>query len=229
MEHSREKLKNTLKGLKDDPMRIIYTENFVEQTDRRDIPEDLVDELLTNEKPTKINEIKGEHGRFEVIYSSSDFGDLTVVLILFNLTEVILITAFSTSDASDCFDTMMDFKCIYDSTLDLLDLHSRYGFRHCRTVMVESGFNIDFDYCGYPVAVEMMMASKRFKIRSDNLSSSKFFSQIEVENESIRIKITAYPNYGQSKTIEWEIPNTFGISTGRFEFEGRDELRQMID
>ena len=213
---------NVLGNLKEDPMRITFTEHFLEQINRRNIPDMYVTDLLETGNPVEIKKIGKCPSRFELEYAPDDSNELHVTFDLFNHDSIILILAFVKNDEfDDLQDNLLEFECIYDSAFDLMDLHSRYGFRYGQTIEMEPGFNIDFDSCGYPVAVEIIRASKKFKLKQKTLSYAKLKGWIEIGPNMIRIRIEVSVRLTDVKTrvLENEVPNVYGIKTGRFKFD----------
>lgn len=218
MSYKKKNLEHALSHLKEDRMRITYTEHYLEQIKIRDIPEDFVEELLMYETPTEINEVEWNSNRFELKYSSSAFGDLTVFVYSNSRFNIRLISAHVERESAGCPDNVMDFVCNIDLTSDLLDLHEKYASGHSMTISVEQGFRMDFDRCGWPIGIEMMRVSKRFMLRDMALGTAMFSGRIEIDDDFIRICVTAAPEEGISKSVEREIPNTYGFAAGIFEF-----------
>lgn len=211
-------VRKVLSGLSQSPDRIVYTEHFLQQITKRKIMDVVVEDLLENGNPVEIKRVEGYRSRFELMYSSSDLGNLAVVVSVFNDKSVILISAFAKGGGEDCPKDMAEFECIFDFAFDLVDIHTADGFRYCRTVEVEQGLNVDFDSYGSPVAIEIIGASKKFRLHSEKLRSASFDGWIEVTGDLIRIGVNSHVEGMEARTLEREIPNDYGFRQGRFEF-----------
>lgn len=222
MKYDADYVKNVLRNLSEDPMRIIFTEHFLDQISKRNIKDIDIEELLENGNPAEINEVKDQQGRFELVFNLENLDEMHVLLRLFNSSSVILISAFVKKiSAKHPPDSMPEFEYIYDLAFDLLDLHNVYGFGYDQTIEMEPGFNVDFDSCGNPVAVEVIRASKKFKLKREYLSSAKLKGEIEITPDLIKVRLKAYLNLYNinNRVIEKEAENTHDIPPGKFEFD----------
>lgn len=93
-----EDLKKVLHHLKEDPMRIILTEHFIEKLEERGIDEGMVYRKLEHARPKSIRKLPEPYDAFEVSYYWMKNERLIVNLLLFLPDSVILITAFIRSE-----------------------------------------------------------------------------------------------------------------------------------
>ena len=198
-------------------MRIIYTEHYLEQIEKRNIPETFVTDLLENEMPNKIIKIKDN--RFELEFVLKDSSKLKVIINPFNIKNVILISASCKNSARNPQShSRVELEGIYDSAFDLIHIYSRDRYIYGQTVEMETGFNIDFDSCGHPIAVEMIMASKKFKLQNQQMSSASIEGKIEITSEIIKIRLEATPGSDiNTRVLEREVRNDYGISKNVFD------------
>lgn len=91
-------LKKVLKHLKEDPMRTILTEHFIEKLEERGIDEEMVYRKLEHARPKSIRKLLEPYDAFEVSYYWMKKERLIVNLLLFLPDSVILITAFIRSE-----------------------------------------------------------------------------------------------------------------------------------
>lgn len=217
MAYDTDALKNILKNLKEDPMRIIYTEHCLEQIEKRKIPEECVEEALENENPASITPI--ENLIFELHYHLNNSTELYILARPFNLDKIILISARTNNESDNTKNNALKFKRVYDFAFDLLNIHSKYGFRHFQTIEIESKFDIDFDSCGHPIGIEIIHPSKKFKLTAKQFSSAKLNGQIEITKNSIKIHLKATLNNENihDRVLEKEIPNIYGIQENAFD------------
>ncbi|WP_298522675.1 hypothetical protein [uncultured Methanobrevibacter sp.] len=217
MANDIDNVKNILNHLKEDPMRIGYTEHYLEQIEKRNIPETCVTDLLENEIPNKITKIN-DH-RFELQYLLKDSAELKVIITHFNLKNIILISAsYKNSSLNTPANSRVELEGIYDSAFDLIHIYSKAHYRYGQTVEIEAGFNIDFDSCGHPIAVEMIMASKKFKLQNRQMSSASIEGQIEITSEIIKIRLEASPGSDiNTRVLEREVANEYMISENVFD------------
>lgn len=94
MLHDIEHLKKILPDLKEDPMRIIYTEHFLEKIGDRCIDETVVTDALEFTCPVDIEEFESFNLTWKLRYALEGDDVLSVILTMFNLHSVILISAF---------------------------------------------------------------------------------------------------------------------------------------
>lgn len=87
-------LKKVLSNLKDDPMRTILTEHFVEKVEDRGIDENMIYVKLEHAMPKSIRMICDTNGIFELSYYWMKNERLIIILSLEPPCRVILITAF---------------------------------------------------------------------------------------------------------------------------------------
>lgn len=218
MKYDIETVENILEGIKKDPLKVIYTENYLNQIAKRNIPDMPIEELIENGKLSEITEI--QNSTFELHFDLEDSNELKVIAEPFNIDEIILISAsYKNNGINHQSHHVIEFEGIYDLALDLMDFHSKYGFKYKQTVEMEPGFYIDFDSGGHPVAIEMTPTSKRFKLNRKSLSSVKFDGRIEITPELIEISLKASFNSESIKTrvFEKEIPNEYGIQANVFD------------
>ena len=225
MAYTVETMRKVLDRLDDDPNCIIYTEHYVEQIERRTISELGVEEFLRRGEAVEIRKVEGFLNRFEVRGFMDEYTEVTLLVSIFNLKGVILLSAVCRNlrGGEDGFD-VFEFDGIYTGPNDLLHMYGRYGFMHCLTVEVEQGFNIDFDACGHPMAVELTRASKVFKINWKVIPEAKFTGSVEITGAVIGIRIKAALSRADIKdrVIEREVANDYGILPGSFEFVVRE-------
>ena len=93
-----EDLKKVLNHLKEDPMRTILTEHFIEKVEERGIDEEMVYRKLEHARPNSIQKLPEPYDAFEVSYYWMKKERLIVNLLLFPPDSVILITAFIRSE-----------------------------------------------------------------------------------------------------------------------------------
>lgn len=212
--------KNILKNLKNDPMRIIYTEHFLEQINRRNIAIELVEEFLNNENPKRITKIQNHTSRFELIYAGAG-EEFFITLDLFNLNCVIMISAFSKSDEEIQRHDLLDFEGVYDLGFDLLDLHTKHCFGYGLTVEMDNAINIDFSSCGYPAAIEIIRPSKIFGLSRKYFSKAKIEGDIEISYDLIKIHLELSVDNENAKTrvFEKEVANVYKIQAENFKLK----------
>ena len=87
-------VKEILPHLKDNPMRTILTEHFLEKMWHRSIDEDVIYEMLENQTPKSITALKDSNVNFELTYECDDGQDLVVILSAHPPFSVILISAY---------------------------------------------------------------------------------------------------------------------------------------
>ena len=87
-------LKNVLKNLKEDPMRTILTEHFIEKVEERGIDESMVYMKLEHAIPRSVRRISEARDIFELSYYWMKNEKLIIVILLFPPESVVLITAF---------------------------------------------------------------------------------------------------------------------------------------
>lgn len=211
-------VKNILENLKEDPMRVIYTEHYLMQIERRKIPDICVEELVENGNLLKITHIKKL--QYGLLFRMEDSRRLYVTVRIFNLEAIILISSsYENSGTSAPPEYRVELEEIYDLAFDLMDITSKHGFRFNQSVEIESGFNIDFDTCGHPAAIELIYASKKFKLQQMQMESAQLSGQIEITQERITIRLKATFANSESKTriLEREVANDYGIPENVFE------------
>lgn len=220
MKYDTDTVMNVLRHLKEDPMRIIFTEHFLNQIEKRNIPDILVEDLLENRTPVKINKIQKHPSKFELCYNTDGFGELSIIITIFNLKSIILLSAAHKNRGSTQRPNInLEVEGIYDLAFDLMDLHSKEEFEYNQTIEVEPRFNIDFDSTGHPVAIEIIYAAEKFKLKREAFSSAAFKGLVEITPDSIKIRLEASLNHTNIKTrvIEKEIANDYGIPGNVFE------------
>jgi len=87
-------VKAILPHLKDDPMRTILTEHFLEKIWHRGIDEDRIYEILESQTPKSIAALKDSSVKFELTYRWDDKKDLVVILSARPPFSVILASAY---------------------------------------------------------------------------------------------------------------------------------------
>lgn len=218
MEQDIDIVKDILKNLKEDPMRVIYTEHYLKQIERRNIPDVCIEELLENGKLLKINPIL--NSKFELIFRMDDLKNLHVIIKTFNRQNIILISAaFENKGVTPPPEHRVELEEIYDMAFDLMDLNSKHGFRFAQSVEMEHGITIDFDTCGHPAAVELLRPSKKFRLPPKQLAEAEICGQIEITPDLIKIHLKAKPAILNSeiRVIEKEIANDYSIPENTFD------------
>ena len=219
MAYDIDDVKDVLYNLKEDPMRVILTEHFLDQVKKRDIPNTCLEDALENAELVEIRKFPNHKSRFEVMFSLPDSSQLSILLDRFNKDKVFLISAFFKGDADNPPSDVLEFEGVYDYAFDLADIHSRHFFGFAQTVEMETGFNIDFDSCGHPVAIEIIRPSRKFSLSRKAFSDAQFDGEIEIASEFVRISMKAYLNNdGGERIFEREVENDFKIPSGKFEF-----------
>lgn len=221
MKYDETTMKKVLENIGKDPKRIIYTEHFDEQIARRNFSDTYLEKLLENGTPIEIKKIEDKNNRFELDYHSEEYGNLGIIVDIFLQNAIVLISVFrQATNFGDSSHALQDMECIYDLAFDMMDMHVKHETWHFQTVEMGPGFNIDFDSCGNPVAVEIICPSKMLKIKNETLSSSKIEVSVEISAELIRARVKAKPTSAKinSRTVEREVRNAYGISPGRHEF-----------
>jgi hypothetical protein len=87
-------VKEILPHLKDDPMRTILTEHFLEKMAHRSIDDDVIYEILENKMPKDIVALEDSNVDFELTYEWDGMEDLAVILSAHPPYSVILISAY---------------------------------------------------------------------------------------------------------------------------------------
>ena len=88
------RVKEILPHLKDDPMRTILTEHFLEKIAHRSIDDDRIYEILENQTPKDIVALEDSNIDFELTYAWNEMEDLVVILSAHPPYSVILISAY---------------------------------------------------------------------------------------------------------------------------------------
>lgn len=109
----------------------------------------------------------------------------------------------------------MEFVKIYDIVMDWSNMALDKDFEYKRTIMLDEGFYMDFDINDRPVAFEMMMTAKRFRMFTDRFSDVENEGMIQITRDTIRFVMEVPSN---SRSFEFDIPNTHGISPGKFRY-----------
>ena len=215
-----EEIENILKHLPEDPTRIIFTEHFLEQIEKRNISDTCLEDLLEKNKLIGIRKIEDHTQRYELRFSLDDSGELIIVVDTHNHQEVILISAFAKNENLEHAIGTLELEWIYDFAFDLMNIESKHGFRFCQTIEIEEGFNIDFDSCDHPVAIEVIRPSKKFRLSRKHFSNIAIEGRIEISADSIMVHMELSPDIEQVKTrvFEKEVPNVYGIQSGKFRF-----------
>jgi len=87
-------VKEILPRLKEDPMRTILTEHFLEKIEHRGIDEGRIYEILENQMPKAISKFRDSNVNFELTYEWDEAEDLSVILTAHPPYSVILISAY---------------------------------------------------------------------------------------------------------------------------------------
>lgn len=216
-----DEIENILNHLDEDPMRIILTEHFLEQTEKRNIPDTCLQDLLEKNRLIEIKKVEDHPQRYELTFSLDDSGKLIIIADTYNRRGVILISAFSKTGGVKADPGSLELECIYDFAFDLMSIESKHGFRYLRTIEMEKGFNIDFDSCEHPAAIEIIRPSKKFGLASKYFSNVAIEGVIEISSDSIMVHVELSHDIEQGKTrvLEKEVPNVCGIKPGRFAFK----------
>ncbi len=220
MKYDVDTVKNILENLKEDPMRVIYTEHYLDQIDRRNIPEICIEDMVDKGRLIEIREIPDQDSRFELHFRLDEICELRIIVDIFNLNSIILISALSkNNEVIDLSNNVLEFEAVYDMAFDLMDFHSKDPFRYAQSIEMEPGFNIDFDSSGQPVAIEIIRASKRFKLIPRIFSSALFDGRIEITQDLIKIRLKASFSDADrnARVFEKEIPNVYGIGENEFD------------
>lgn len=218
MDEDIESVKKILETLKEDPMKAVYTEHYLELLDKRNLPDISLEEEIEKGNLLEIRDI--QHSLFELHFRLDDCDELYVIITPFHRKEIILISSRRKNDGvKNQTNHNLEFKELYDSFIDLMNLYTKNEFIHGQTVEIESGFNIDFDPAGHPIAVEMSYASKRFKLQYKQLDASLLECRIEITPPTIRIRLntTFESKITVTRVYESEIANDYGIPGNTFD------------
>lgn len=223
-----DEIENILDHLDEDPMRIIFTEHFLEQIEKRNIPDTCLEDLLEKDRLIEIKKIKNHSKRYELTFSLDDSGELIIVVDTYNRRSVILISALAKTKSVEHNLGTLEFECVYDFAFDLMNIESKHGFRFSQTIEMEEGFNIDFDSCDHPAAIEIIRPSKKFGLARKYFSNVEIEGIIEISPDSIMVHVELTPDvkHGKIRVLEKEIPNVYDIQPGKFEF---DPIRVKTD
>lgn len=83
----------------------------------------------------------------------------------------------------------VDYK--YDSSVDVLAVKVKKDFIYGRTVEMDEGVLLDFDGDNVPISLEILDASKRFKVPKYSLRNLFSFNMdVCVNEDSIKIDVT---------------------------------------
>ena len=217
MDYDEIAVKKILENLKEDSKRVCYTEHFVEQFEKRNLPSLCLEELVENGNLVDINEIG--NSMFKLRFHLNETEELYVIAKPFNLKNIILISALvKNNTVNDLSNSMLEFEGIYDKAYDLMELHDKHDYKTGKTVEMEDEFNMDFDLYGQPVAIEIFQASEKFKIKKKQMSSATLNGRIEITKDSIRVILKASFNNDSIKkrVVEKEIPNSYAIPPNVF-------------
>ena len=219
-------VKNILSNLRNAHEPITYTEHFISQITKRKISADKIDHLIVFTRPLKIKKTENHHSRFELLYPLNDSGDVEVIADVFNDDGLILISAVSKNKTGSDFDFgkirgSVKMENIYDSVFDLMSITLCDGFSFGQSIILEDGFYIDFDTLGSPVAVELLQASKKFRLMPKVLLSAKLEGAVEVSDDMIKVTLTAHPGLSKigMRVFEGEVANTCHIPKGVFQLK----------
>ena len=212
-------LKNLLDNLHTISSPIAYHEHYLEQLEKRNINEFKINDLLLFYKPLKAIMFKNSYGRCKITYPLNASHNVTVIADIFNLKSLHLVSAIPIKRDTYKYslnETDLEMKNIY--AIDLMNIYDDNGFKYWQTVEFEDGLYIDFDKSGIPVSIEILNASKKFKLKSEILNSSKLKAEVKISDESIKLKIHATVKNAKigSKIIEAETPNTYNIVSNEY-------------
>lgn len=214
-------IENVLNNLKNNSRAIIYTEVFLEEIERRNILEDMVDEFLLFRKAIEIRQFCNLDYRFEIHYAWNNVNNLVVVADVFNRKKLILISAFPKRRRDSFYDfdnSEIRMKMTYDQPYGMITLCILDGFRYGQTIAVGEGLYIDFDAYGYPISLTLFGVSKRFTLRASEFLNCRMEGVIEITEDLIRVRVEVTVKLKKVvlRVIEKEISNDFGILPNHF-------------
>ena len=109
-------------------------------------------------------------------------------------------------------------KKIPDYAFNLLNLSAMKDFVFFKTVVADEGVMIDFDIRDEPAAIEMINASKKFRVHRDPCMEGKITGSIVITYDFITLRLNL--DYEKlSRTYEREIPNVYGLRPGEYEID----------
>ena len=91
----------------------------------------------------------------------------------------------------------------YDSSFDILVVKVKRDFTYAKTVEMDEGVLLDFDINNLPISLEILDASKIFKVPKGSLNNpSSFNMKVCVNEDSIKIdvRMRLLVNYHQENT-----------------------------
>ena len=88
------RLKEILPHLKEDSMRTILTEHFLEKMEHRSIDDDMIYEVLENQNPKSIVRLRDSGIDFKLTYDWDEVEDLVIILAPHLQYCVIIISAY---------------------------------------------------------------------------------------------------------------------------------------
>ena len=78
----------------------------------------------------------------------------------------------------------------YDASFDILVVKVKRGFTYAKTVEMDEGVLLDFDINNVPISLEILDASKIFKVPKGSLNNpSSFNMKVCVNEDSIKIDV----------------------------------------
>jgi hypothetical protein len=107
---------------------------------------------------------------------------------------------------------------IPDHAFNLLNLSAMGDFVYFKTVVAGEGVMIDFDILDMPAAIEMINASKKFRVHLQPCMEGKITGLIIITHDFITVRLNL--DYEKlSRTYEREIPNVYGLRPGEYEID----------
>ena len=109
---------------------------------------------------------------------------------------------------------------LYDSAFQMINMQVGSEFDYSKTVEFEDGVLVDFDDRDVPCAIELHAPAKRFSLKWNALIGAKFDALLNITDDVISLRIDVKVNFRliEPRFIEFEVPNTYGISPGEFKF-----------
>ncbi|MBE6500470.1 MAG: hypothetical protein E7Z80_08015 [Methanobrevibacter thaueri] len=215
-------IKNILKTLKKDS-EIIYTEQFLEEIEKRNLLDGEIEDLILLKKPKKIKKYTKHENRYQITYELNKCSDIIIIIDLFNNTKIILISSIPINKKykPEYQEKPLDLTSTYDMAFDILNLESTDTYRYLQSIEVDEGIYIDWDNCGTPIGMELISISKKFKLKARKFSSSIIEGTLTITKNTIKIELTNTLNVVNFKPrhFESETENTLKIPEGKFNFK----------
>ena len=104
----------------------------------------------------------------------------------------------------------VELEKIPDHAFNFLNLSAKNEFTHYLTVVFGEGVFVDFNIRDEPAAIELVNASKKFRVQKTACMEGKITGSIVIGYDFISLRLNLKFEK-LSKTYEREIPNLYGL------------------